>query len=260
MDYNKKHKIVLQTVIHEGALLQDRGKELVIRLFDHDNTTKILGDINRKLQPLYMTVKCVNCEVTGQLYWVFVNTVQDKTAKFQSEFSQAELALLRKVYSEIVTSGIGYVSSTFCLNLCLSLKVKLSKADAEQFLLKMVDRNWLCCKDGKYYMGVRSIAELLQYFKNSYEDNLQICTLCKQELFYGEKCNKCDATTHVYCLEDYAKNHGGLGCPNCHHPISEYNDSSNNTSTMDIECSSQEKTNKMTQSSQIRRSKRIHKN
>lgn len=33
-------------------------------------------------------------------------------------------------------------------------------------------------------MGVRSIAELLQYFKDTYEDNLQICTLCKQELFY----------------------------------------------------------------------------
>lgn len=46
-------------------------------------------------------------------------------------------------------------------------------------------------------------------------------------ILQGEKCNKCDATTHVYCLEDYAKNHGGLGCPNCHHPISEYNDSSN---------------------------------
>jgi len=39
-------------------------------------------------------------------------------------------------------------------------------------------------QDGKFYMGVRSIAELLQYFKDTYEDNLQICTLCKQELFY----------------------------------------------------------------------------
>jgi len=39
-------------------------------------------------------------------------------------------------------------------------------------------------QDGKYYMGVRSIAELLQYFKDTYEGNLQICTLCKQELFY----------------------------------------------------------------------------
>lgn len=39
-------------------------------------------------------------------------------------------------------------------------------------------------QDGKYYMGVRSIAELLQYFKDTYEENLQICALCKQELFY----------------------------------------------------------------------------
>lgn len=33
MDYGKEHKIVLQTVMHEGALPEDRVKELIIRLF-----------------------------------------------------------------------------------------------------------------------------------------------------------------------------------------------------------------------------------
>lgn len=86
-------------------------------------------------------------------------------------------------------------------------------------------------QDGKYYMGVRSIAELLQYFKDTYDDSLQICTLCKQELFYGKRCKKCDATTHVYCFENYTKN-GGSGCPNCHQPISIRDHSDNNASCM----------------------------
>ncbi|EZA46570.1 hypothetical protein X777_00023, partial [Ooceraea biroi] len=42
-----------------------------------------------------MTIKCTNCEITGQLYWIFASIVQDKTASFDSEFTQAELALLR---------------------------------------------------------------------------------------------------------------------------------------------------------------------
>lgn len=260
MTYDKKHKTLLQAIIHNGALHEDRGKELVIRLFDHNDTARVLNVINAKLRPLCMTIKCINCEITGELYWIFASTVQDKTASFNPEFSQAELALLRSVYSEIVTSHNGYVSSTFCLNLCSSLNVRLTKTDAEQFLQEMVNRRWLCSKEGKYYMGVRSIAELLQYFKDTYEDNLQICTLCKQELFYGEKCNSCNATTHVYCLENYTRNHGGSGCPNCHHPISRHDQSSNDTNVTNVDASQVKlEIDEPTQSSQVRRSKRKHK-
>ncbi|XP_018312664.1 non-structural maintenance of chromosomes element 1 homolog isoform X2 [Mycetomoellerius zeteki] len=229
---------------------------------DHNNTAQVLSEINAKLRPLCMTIKCINCEVTGELYWIFASTVQDKTASFVSHFSQAELALLRNVYSEIVTSTDSCVSSTFCLNLCSSLNVRLTKSDAEQFLFKMVNRQWLCCKDGKYYMGVRSIAELLQYFKDTYEENLQICALCKQELFYGDKCNKCDAIIHVYCLKNYAKNQNGLGCPNCQFSTPRQNLSSSNTSAMDIEDTSQMsmEIHEMAQSSQTKKLKRKHKN
>lgn len=33
MPYTKEHKIVLQTIMHEGALHEDRGRELIIGLF-----------------------------------------------------------------------------------------------------------------------------------------------------------------------------------------------------------------------------------
>lgn len=33
MAYSNNHKIVLQTIIHEGALKEDRGKQLVTELF-----------------------------------------------------------------------------------------------------------------------------------------------------------------------------------------------------------------------------------
>lgn len=33
MEYNNNHKIILQTVIHEGALDEDRGTKLVNSLF-----------------------------------------------------------------------------------------------------------------------------------------------------------------------------------------------------------------------------------
>jgi len=33
MVYDNKHKIVLQTIIHKGALSENEGKELIIKLF-----------------------------------------------------------------------------------------------------------------------------------------------------------------------------------------------------------------------------------
>jgi len=55
--------------------------EFRIIISDHNNTVKILSEINAKLRPLYMTIKCINCEITGQLYWIFTSTVQDKIAR-----------------------------------------------------------------------------------------------------------------------------------------------------------------------------------
>lgn len=65
---------------------------------------------------------------------------------FQLEFSQAQLDLLRNIYSEIITSNAGQVSSTWCLNLCSTLNHRLTKAEAEEFLQLLVDRKWLFYK------------------------------------------------------------------------------------------------------------------
>ncbi|XP_020279568.1 non-structural maintenance of chromosomes element 1 homolog [Pseudomyrmex gracilis] len=215
MSYSKKHKVLLQAIIQEGALSEYEGKKLVLELFGHDHIAKVLNDINIKLQLLNMTIKCVNCEVTGNLYWILASTVQEKSANFPLEFSQAQLELLRNIYSEIITSNTGKVSSTWCLNLCSTLNHRLTKTEAEEFLQLLVNRKWLFYKNGKYYIGVRSIAELQQYFKDTYDDNFTTCILCKQSLYYGAKCDSCDTTTHVYCLKAYMRN-SKLGCPNCH--------------------------------------------
>ncbi|XP_029167613.1 non-structural maintenance of chromosomes element 1 homolog [Nylanderia fulva] len=257
MVYGKEHKKVLQSIMHEGAMDENRGKELISKLFGHTNTVQVLGEINAKLVPLHMIIKHINCEVTGQLYWVWTSTMQDKVASFHPEFSQAELALLRNIFSEIVTSNNGHASSTWCLNLCSSLNQKLTKANAQEFLHEMVNRKWLFCKDGKYYMGVRSIVELLQYFKDTYQENLQTCILCKQILFYAKKCDQCHTMTHVYCLKNYAMTRGNSECPNCHYSLSQHDHSSNDiNSAMDIDKSDSE-IDEVTEPSH-KRSKRRH--
>ncbi|EZA60555.1 hypothetical protein X777_14581 [Ooceraea biroi] len=63
-----------------------------------------------------------------------------------------------------------------------------------------------------------------------------IMTIINFIITQGEKCDKCDTTTHIYCLKDYTKTHSGLGCPNCHYSVSEPDNSNNtNNSTMDLD-------------------------
>ncbi|OAD58974.1 Non-structural maintenance of chromosomes element 1 like protein [Eufriesea mexicana] len=168
MVYSTQHKILLQALMNE----------------DNDKVSTIINQINEQLQPLNMLIKKAQCEITGQLYWILISTVLDEITRFQTEFSKGQLALLRAIFSEIITSDNGYIQSTTCLNLCSLPDVKLSKAEAEEFLDDIVKRKWLSYKDGYYYMGVRSITELMPYFRATYGSNLNVCYLCKQVIFH----------------------------------------------------------------------------
>ncbi|CAK9815775.1 Non-structural maintenance of chromosomes element 1 homolog [Anthophora quadrimaculata] len=218
--YSNNHKIVLQTFINEGFLSENKAKDLVIKLFNDDEISIIVNQINQQLQPLNMLIRKTQCEITGQVYWVLISTVLDEVNRFQTEFSKAQLALLRTIFSEIITSNNGCIQSTACLNLCSSLDIKLTKTDAEEFLDDMVKRKWLAYKEGYYYVGLRSITELMPYFRATYEGNLSTCCLCKQVIFYGKKCDNCETFFHLYCLKRYIMIYNPMKCLSCDTVIS----------------------------------------
>ncbi|XP_031832193.1 SMC5-SMC6 complex component Non-SMC element 1 [Nomia melanderi] len=215
MVYTKQHKILLQTIMHEGLLNENKAKDLVIKLFNDDKVSLVINHINEQLQPLNMLIKRAQCEITGEFYWVFVSTVLDEVTRFQEEFSKAQLALLRNIFSEIITSSNGCAPSIFCLNLCSLSDVKMSITEAEEFLNDIVNRKWLAYKNGNYYIGVRSITELMPYFRATYENNLSTCCLCKQVIFHGERCNNCQNLLHLHCLKRYAMIYNPVTCPTC---------------------------------------------
>ncbi|XP_076294800.1 SMC5-SMC6 complex component Non-SMC element 1 isoform X5 [Lasioglossum baleicum] len=178
MVYTKQHKILLQTIIHEGLLDENKAKDLVIKLFDHDNIPLVINQINEQLQPIHMLIKRCECEITGQLYWIFISTLLDEVTRFQDEFSKEQLALLRNIFSEIITSHNGFIPSTLCLNLCSLPDVKMSRGEAEEFLNIIVYRKWLA--------------------------------------YQGQRCNSCQSLLHLHCLRRYATAHNSVTCPTCH--------------------------------------------
>lgn len=69
-----------------------------------------------------------------------------KCYRIPSEFSVAQRAFLREIYSEIVGSEDGSISSTDGLNLSRTLGVKLAMGDADAFLKDLYKRKWLYTK------------------------------------------------------------------------------------------------------------------
>ncbi|XP_015524608.1 non-structural maintenance of chromosomes element 1 homolog [Neodiprion pinetum] len=217
MSYTNNHRALLQVIMERGAVSTADARELIVKLFQQNESTQTyIHQINVKLEPLNMTIKLVTCELTGHKYWILISTLIDKTASFQNEFSPAQLELLRKILSEIITSDDGCAPSTACLNLCSSLDTQMSKADAEDFLAKMVEKKWFVKEHGKFYMGVRSIAELIPYFKASYsEEALKTCALCRQMVFHGERCICCHNVLHMLCFANCARVQNPPKCPSC---------------------------------------------
>ncbi|XP_048506214.1 non-structural maintenance of chromosomes element 1 homolog [Athalia rosae] len=217
MPLSDYHCALLQAVMNRGAVNSADARELIERLFEKpESTQSYMYDINIELDDCDMMIKQVTCEITGQKYWILITTLLDNGARFQTEFSPAQLELMRKILSAIITSDDGSVPSTLCLNLCSRLESKMSKADAEDFLESMVQKMWLARKSGQFYMGVRSIAELIPYFKATYNDQVfNMCALCRQTVFHGKRCTHCNEVLHLLCYVTCARVQSSPKCPSC---------------------------------------------
>jgi len=182
------------------------------------NVSRVAELVNDKLAPIAMAVKSGICEQTGDKFWTVVGTTHEEAITIPSEFSNAQRSFLRAIYAEIINAEEGCISSTNCLNLVSTLDTKFSINDADKFIKTVVRRKWLHSKDGFIYIGVRSIVELMPYFRATYADNFHNCFLCHEVVFSGQKCERCDKMYHNYCLTKYTSIQKENKCPHCKHP------------------------------------------
>ena len=64
-----------------------------------------------------------------------------------SPMKEPQKAFLRAIYSDLISSATGRISSMECLNLTAAIDSKLSMGDADEFLKNMVKQRWLYLDD-----------------------------------------------------------------------------------------------------------------
>ncbi|KAJ8678474.1 hypothetical protein QAD02_014261 [Eretmocerus hayati] len=216
MVYDNRHRTFLQAIMHGGAVLDQDATNMCQKIFQQtSDVSTVTGLINDKLAPLAMCMKSGICEMTGNKYWSVVGTVHEENLIIENEYTPAQKAFLRVIFSEIIGSQEKCIQNTDCLNLVHTFGHKMNMAEAESFLRRVVKQKWLHCKDGYYYMGVRSIIELMPYFRATYQDHFLNCDLCKEVVFNGQKCDHCPFAAHNYCLARYVSLNKTDKCLNC---------------------------------------------
>lgn len=241
--YGDGHRAFLQIVINNGIVDHTEAVNLISTMFGpQQDFRQVISEVNAKLKPLNMLIKNSICEVTGKKYWIHGSIVYDGSEGFTSIYSPAEIEYLREIFHEILGSENVYIPSIQCLNLSSTLQHKLSRPQAQELLSSIISQKWLHLQDGNFYIGPRSIGELLPYFKTMYEGDFEKCLLCRQVIFYGENCNSCHRRIHIYCLAKYVSTVNTMNCPNCNHVLTPNNlpdvgefDLSNEASDMEDE-------------------------
>ncbi|XP_011305379.1 non-structural maintenance of chromosomes element 1 homolog [Fopius arisanus] len=209
----------LQVLMTKGVMSQEDVAREIVFIFGDNIVEGQIQMINEKIAPYNFVIKSANCELSGMKYWIFTANVMDKVMNYPGRFTRVQLEYVRKVFSEIINSEEGYISTITCINVRSQMTGQLSATEAESTLTMMIDQMWVHQQGDNVYMGVRSVGELMPYFRESYADGLNACLMCRNTIFHGYRCENCQGVSHLYCIAKAVKYQKNLKCLGCAAPV-----------------------------------------
>ncbi|XP_043272322.1 non-structural maintenance of chromosomes element 1 homolog isoform X2 [Venturia canescens] len=215
MAYGDKHRTFVQILMQAGIMSENIIQQVVTEIFAQNPVSYHVAFINLHLDTVGFMIKSCLSELTGERYYMLTSTTMETATIPQTQFTKAQLEMLRCIYGGIIESPEGRVLGNACLGLCGKMENPITLTNAQVFLDNVVRSKWLDFKDNHYYIGPRSIMELMSYFKSTHDKAFNVCSLCKQTVFHGRPCEQCETMSHLYCLARAAKVQNPLKCSNC---------------------------------------------
>ncbi|KAG0261211.1 hypothetical protein BG011_001252 [Mortierella polycephala] len=194
--FTNTHRLFLQAAISKRLMTEATALDL----YSQDNFSDFVGQLNEGLNSVELEFRRAQDEVSG----AFVMALFDAIVMADDEAF--------------------CISSTAALHEAGKLKNKenkplaLSKKDAESLLDRFVKDQWLIrSAAGAYSLSMRSLLELQTYLKETYDDQIQECTLCMEIVTKGQRCvvAACSCRLHNHCAGTYFGNMNKPVCPTC---------------------------------------------
>lgn len=189
-------------------------KTLYRSIFQNDgNFQDVLDAVNNLLEKSKLRIKLATCEVTSKEYYCLHSTFYKPDLVWgNSSYTDHQLDYFQSVLKQIIVSENGTISSMECLN----LKTRLSKNDAQNFLLDLIENNLLLkLSRGKLTVSALAICELYPFFEHHFQEALSSCEVCKKPIIYSILCPNCGIRVHKHCFVKYKGQMKRPKCPKC---------------------------------------------
>ncbi|XP_046979451.1 non-structural maintenance of chromosomes element 1 homolog [Schistocerca americana] len=214
-------KSVLQILMFQPVMELKNVTELLSELNDRRTVAvdldSVIHQINRHVNRHGQQLTKQICEITENEYLILFSTsnnaaIQTLTGGYTKEHRE----VYKRILAEIMTSEtLGCVSSTHVLNMSQDMPFHITKGHLQDIAEKLINDGWFCKKEGKIYIGVRTIAEMAPYIAEAYADCVSNCHLCKDYVFVGIVC-ECGVVCHKRCVDKMRKILSGVyECPKC---------------------------------------------
>ncbi|KAJ9573696.1 hypothetical protein L9F63_008909 [Diploptera punctata] len=226
--YSDVHRGFLQILMNRRMI----SKTVALRIFHkiHDSYTgiEVLRDddyckgmenavllINKVIKRFNQEIRSAEDELSCEMFYLFIFTIECPFTRQLNRYSADELEYFKGILHEVVTSDDGYVSSTACLNLNITMSKPITKTDTETLIEKFCKDLWLIQKNGKITLSLLSIVELEPILISHYEEYINKCHLCKRIALQGFRCENCLSLLHLACIRRYTKKQTEPVCPKC---------------------------------------------
>ncbi|KAG0056487.1 hypothetical protein BGZ83_004745 [Gryganskiella cystojenkinii] len=227
------HRLFLQAAISKRLMTEATALDLYSRIctvseepFDRDHFSDFVTQLNEGLNSVELEFRRSQDEVTGVPIMALTNTNGQKIAQVATRYTPSELEYFKHLLDAIMMADdeMFCISSTAALHEAGKLKnkenksVAMGKREAEALLDRFVADQWFIQSSaGAYSLSMRSLLELQSYLKETYEDQIQECTLCMEIITKGQRCSvaACNSRLHQHCAAQYFKNMNSPSCPTC---------------------------------------------
>ncbi|EMG47881.1 DNA repair protein, putative [Candida maltosa Xu316] len=151
-----------------------------------------ITDINSKIAGQGFKIDRKNHELTGDLYYIFINTSSDDIIKESSAYNTSELTVIKTLIRDIIESD----DYTYSLGKTKAIQIVSSNTnknltEAEGLVDRLIDDGWFVNTiEERLLLSIKSISELKEYLIDTYgsdenDGKVLLCRQCKEIVTLG---------------------------------------------------------------------------
>ncbi|GAB5588427.1 hypothetical protein Unana1_03327 [Umbelopsis nana] len=227
-EYNSSHRLFMQSMLSHRILDESRAEEIYNKVCDITDVecgdfSDFVAVINKEISDVDLALRRSVDEYNSSAIIALVNTKGDEIAQLATTYTANEIAFFKRVLELIITADdeAFALSSMVAIREGPRLKPPISQRDSEELLIRLAADKWLMKRrDGHYVLHMRSIIELQNYLKDTFEEEVHDCLMCMEIVTVGERCSqgRCSVRLHLHCAAGYFPDAGSgseIKCPTC---------------------------------------------